>query len=137
MYIIKISPTNKVEKSWKEGDIKYNAKSQCFFIVDQLPLVKENETLYFNPKTQAFYTKDKELSNVEEALFYAKQIKKGCLDWFSNNDWKVNKHHLGEWADEDPRWQKYLAQREETRKQYDQSVADINKLQARLKELTS
>ena len=49
----------------------------------------------------------------------AKHLKKWALKWFSDNDWKVNKHVLGEWSDTDPRWLDYLAGREKARKVYD------------------
>lgn len=39
--------------------------------------------------------------------------------WFKANDWKVNKFVLGEWQEDDPRWQDYLNQRAEKRARQD------------------
>ena len=40
-------------------------------------------------------------------------------EWLRKNDWKVNKFVLGEWQEEDPRWQDYLTEREEKRARQD------------------
>lgn len=50
-----------------------------------------------------------------EILIELEQIK----NWFSANDWKVNKFVLGEWQEDDPRWQDYLTQRAEKRARQD------------------
>ena len=49
-----------------------------------------------------------------------------ALKWLADNDWKVNKHLLGEWADDDDRWLAYLAGREKARSDYDAAEAVLN-----------
>jgi hypothetical protein len=39
--------------------------------------------------------------------------------WLSQNDWKVNKVFLGEWAETDPRWVEYKEQRAIKRARFD------------------
>lgn len=119
MYIIKISSTQKVE--WIKEKVIYNPKSTHFFEVENYPDITENEVLYFNPKTLTFYTKDKDTSLKEESLYYAKKKKQEALVWLEQNDWKVNKHSLGEWTDEDSRWQFYLKGRKIMRDQIDEA----------------
>lgn len=43
-------------------------------------------------------------ANLQEEYF-------DIMGWLSQNDWKVNKVFLGEWADTDPRWVEYKEQR--------------------------
>jgi hypothetical protein len=42
------------------------------------------------------------------------------LQWLADNDWKVNKIVVGEWAKEDPRWIEYLNQRQIKRSRLEQ-----------------
>ena len=39
--------------------------------------------------------------------------------WLSQNDWKVNKVFLGEWAETDPRWVEYKKERKTKRERFD------------------
>ena len=43
-------------------------------------------------------------ANLQEEYF-------DIMGWLSQNDWKVNKVFLGEWAETDPRWVEYKEQR--------------------------
>lgn len=40
-------------------------------------------------------------------------------DWFSENDWKINKIVIGEWEESDSRWQEYLTERQNIRNEQD------------------
>lgn len=40
--------------------------------------------------------------------------------WFKDNDWKVNKLVIGEWANDDPRWLAYLQERQIKRARQDE-----------------
>lgn len=89
------------------------------------------EELYFNPDTREFYTQPKPVTNrpSEEELKArreAKAIKAQALQWLADNDWKVNKRMLGEWAEDDPRWQDYLAQRMLARAKIDNAESILN-----------
>ena len=44
------------------------------------------------------------------------------LQWFADNDWKVNKRALGEWAEDDERWIAYLKERQAHREAYDRAI---------------
>lgn len=105
------------------------------FEVDTLPVREAGKTLCFNPETMEFYSKDREpvdLEAVKERKAKAterkaaQEKKASTLKWLTDNDWKVNKHTLGEWADDDPRWVEYLAKREQARKDYDDANAVLN-----------
>ena len=60
---------------------------------------------------------------VNECKARAEAKKAWATKWLSDNDWKVNKRTLGEWAEDDPRWLAYLEGREKARKAYDDAVA--------------
>ena len=102
------------------------------FRVDSLEVHGTNETLHFNPETRSFYTKERKLPDLEASQIAsrraalrrtAKRKKEAVLKWLSENDWKVNKHLLGEWSDEDPRWLAYLETRKVKRAEYDEAEA--------------
>lgn len=42
------------------------------------------------------------------------------MNWLSENDWKVNKTFIGEWALDDQRWVDYLLERNIKRKRLDE-----------------
>lgn len=50
---------------------------------------------------------------MDKGLQRAKAIHEQAIikNWLKENDWKVNKITLGEWADTDPRWLEYKEQR--------------------------
>lgn len=95
------------------------------FKTNIVPEVKQGEVLFYNPDTGVFYTEKPEISEDknEKAKAEARRQKEVALKWLSDNDWKVNKHTLGEWADDDPRWLEYLAGREQARSEYDEAEA--------------
>lgn len=98
------------------------------FRVEALAVHGKNETLHFDPETRTFYTKER--AAVDEAKQQAltkrlalrrsaERAREAVLKWFADNDWKVNKHMLGEWSEEDPRWLAYLEERKTKRAEYD------------------
>ena len=98
------------------------------FRVDALAVHGKNETLHFDPETRTFYTKEKVLPSKEEQEVAvnraalkrsAERQIEAILAWFRANDWRVNKHTLGEWSDTDPRWLAYLEERRSKRAEYD------------------
>lgn len=48
--------------------------------------------------------------------------------WFKANDWIPNKLVTGEWDNNDPRWQGYLAERTNKREQQDRLNLRLNEL---------
>ncbi|MBQ9806380.1 MAG: hypothetical protein IJW49_07745 [Clostridia bacterium] len=102
------------------------------FRVAALEAHGKNEMLYFDPETRSFYTRECQAPDAEagraaakraDAQRAAKRTQEAVLRWLSENDWKVNKHTLGEWSDEDPRWLAYLEMRKSKRAEYDEAVA--------------
>ena len=95
------------------------------FKVDSIPEVNGNERLCFDAKTRAFYavpvTITEEQRKKSEAMANARKQKAAALQWLTDNDWKVNKHTLGEWADDDPRWLAYLSERTTQRVEYEKA----------------
>lgn len=90
------------------------------------------EELYFNPETREFYTQPKPVTpkpSEEElkARREAREAKATALQWLADNDWKVNKRMLGEWAETDERWLAYLADRATMRAKIDEADAVLNK----------
>ena len=91
------------------------------------PLAVAGEFLCFDPNTRAFYTEKIELTKEQRerirARATASRKREAALKWLSDNDWKVNKHTLGEWSDDDERWLAYLADREKVRAAIDDAEA--------------
>lgn len=105
------------------------------FKVESKPEAEAGKILCFKPETKTFYYKDR--PPVDEEAVKARQArlaerraaeakKSAALKWLSDNDWKVNKHTLGEWSDTDERWLAYLAGREQARKDYDEAEAVLH-----------
>ena len=123
MTVIKINEENKVVAILR-GAIAESAKvdNVTLFEVDSAPNFSNREELYFDPQNHTFSTVEiSEEVLKARAEAYAKMNQ--SLKWFADNDWKVNKHILGEWADDDERWLEYLAGREKARKTYDEAMA--------------
>ena len=102
------------------------------FCVDALAIHGKNETLHFNPETHTFYTQERKPVDAADREARVKRLalrksaerqRDSILKWFSDNDWKVNKHTLGEWSNEDPRWLAYLSERKTKREEYDAASA--------------
>lgn len=89
------------------------------FNVKTIPEVERGEVLCYNPETETFYTEKIELTKEQRerirARATASRKREAALKWLSDNDWKVNKHTLGEWSDDDERWLAYLADRAKVR----------------------
>ena len=67
------------------------------------------------------YTKPK---NVEQ-FYEIGQIK----DWLEQNDYKINKHALGEYSDTDTRWTTYLKERKEKLTKYNELELLLQKVE--------
>ncbi len=91
------------------------------------PLAVAGEFICFDPTTRAFYTEKIELTKEQRerirARATASRKREAALKWLSDNDWKVNKHTLGEWSDDDERWLAYLSDRAKVRAVIDDSDA--------------
>lgn len=109
--------------------------NQTFFAVANVPKEEKGKQLCFDPEAQVFYKKS--LPQVPESVRKARieraknineaEIKKeAALKWLADNDWKVNKVVIGEWAVEDPRWREYLAQRAQIRLAIDAADEILN-----------
>ena len=101
------------------------------FKTDSEPEVVAGDVLYYNPETAEFYTEKmpeptEEMRAKAQARAEAVKQRANALKWLADNDWKVNKHLLGEWADDDDRWLAYLAGREKARSDYDAAEAVLN-----------
>ncbi len=129
--VIELGYDNKVRRMYipKENeDVKVdNIKT---FEVETFPDVDENTALYFNPETKEFYTKPrrkvKPVSDEVKVRLEAQEQKANALKWLSDNDWKVNKRALGEWAEDDERWIAYLEGRAKARAAIDEADAVLN-----------
>ena len=105
------------------------------FKVADKPERVPGKVMCFNPETRAFYFKDLPPANLEALRARqaklaerkaAERKKAEALKWLADNDWKVNKRVLGEWAEDDERWIQYLAERKTIREQYDAAIAILN-----------
>ena len=113
------------------GLVAPKADNVTTFEVVEMPAREANKTIHFNPETKAFYiTERPAVSEEVKAARKAKAAerrekaakKAEALKWFSDNDWKVNKRVLGEWAETDERWIQYLEERRAMRAQYDEAI---------------
>ena len=111
------------------------ANDKTTFKVESIPKTEAGKILCFHPETETFYQKDR--APVDEEAVKARRARRAerraaehkkaaALKWLTDNDWKVNKHTLGEWSDTDERWLAYLAGRERARKDYDEAEAVLN-----------
>ena len=110
------------------------ADGMTCFQVEGIPEVSVGERLLFHPEEKRFYTVVRSPIDAEaveaareraKTRASAKKAMDRVLQWLAENDWKVNKHTLGEWADDDPRWLEYLEGREKARAEYDAAVAAL------------
>ena len=117
-----------------DGAIQGEADNKSTFHVDSKPEVEVGKVLCFNPETKTFYHKDRppvDEESVKERQAKlaerraAEQKKNAALKWLEENDWKINKHTLGEWGDTDERWIAYLDGRQKAREDYDEAVAAL------------
>ena len=100
------------------------------FRTDKEPTTANGEMLFFNPQTKTFYTEKVEVTEEQNeranTIANARLQKANALKWLSDNDWKVNKRMLGEWADDDERWIAYLDGRANARADIDEADAILN-----------
>ena len=93
-------------------------------------LAVAGEFLCFDPITRAFYIEKINLTREQKDRIreraFASRKREAALKWLSDNDWKVNKHTLGEWSDDDERWLAYLSNREKVRAAIDEAEAILN-----------
>jgi hypothetical protein len=92
--------------------------------------MKNDEVLYYNPETDTFHTEKVEYTEEQiakaKAIAEARAKKAKALAWLAENDWKVNKRMLGEWAEDDERWVTYIADRAKARAEIDEADAVLN-----------
>lgn len=126
--IIRINENKKVIACIYKPTENFVVDGVTSFVVPSIPEHERNTTLYFNPETAEFYTKAVDSAVIEErkAKAEAQQKKTNAMKWLSDNDWKVNKRTLGEWAEDDERWLAYLADRAKARADIDAAEAILN-----------
>ena len=111
------------------------ADNETTFEVETMPERESGKVLCYNPKKAEFYTTKPERKPIDEETLKARkaqakerkekaQKKAEALKWLADNDWKVNKRMLGEWAEDDERWLAYLEERKQMRAQYDEAIAE-------------
>lgn len=129
MIIIEITDKYRVCRAYpkKEGTEADNVKT---FEVESIPQIEENSTVYFNPNTKQFrqipIKEQKEIPENVRVRIEAQAKKDAALKWLADNDWKVNKRTLGEWAEDDERWLAYLEGRAKARADIDAADAVLN-----------
>lgn len=100
------------------------------FRAETVPSAERGEVLCFNPETKTFYTEKVEVTEEQKAKAKARadarRQKENALKWLADNDWKVNKRTLGEWAEDDERWLAYLADRAKARTAIDEAETILN-----------
>ena len=94
------------------------------------PIVGQGEYLCYDSVLNTFYTEKVEITEEQKATAKARAEarakKANALKWLADNDWKVNKRTLGEWAEDDERWTAYLADRAKVRAELDEAEAVLN-----------
>lgn len=129
--IFKINKQNRVVFACRDNKkAKLIADGESVFEVETIPEFDESKFLFYNPESQEFYTEYKPTPSADvlkrKKIEEAKTKKEKALKWLADNDWKVNKRTLGEWAETDDRWIEYLADREKARSDYDEAVSVLN-----------
>ena len=119
--IITIDSKNRVRRIHRKAPFPV-VNNKATFEVESVPTHEKGTILYFNPETKEFYTEP----NRSVEITSAKIKKAWAMKWLADNDWKVNKRTLGEWAEDDPRWLAYLEGREKARAAYDEAEAILN-----------
>lgn len=134
MYI-KINNENRVIMQIAEKFVEgLEADNETTFKVSFVPAVERGEVLYFNPYAQTFYSEKHEVTEEQKerakTMSEARAKKAKALKWLADNDWKVNKRMLGEWAEDDERWLAYLADRAKARAEIDEADAVFAQIEA-------
>lgn len=125
---IRINNNNRVTACIYKPTKNFEVDGVTTFEVESVPDREENTTLHFNPETKEFYTQEVDTAIVDERKARAEaQAKKAeAMKWLTDNDWKVNKRMLGEWAENDERWIAYLEGRAKARAAIDAADAILN-----------
>lgn len=123
--IIRIDKNKKVVACIYKPTENFKVDGLTTFEVESIPERKENTALHFDPETLEFYTQEIDNAVIEErkARAETQQKKTAALKWLTDNDWKVNKRMLGEWAEDDERWIDYLEGRAKARAAIDAADA--------------
>lgn len=109
------------------------ADNETTFAVETMPEREQGKVLCYNAETAEFYFTEREPINEEARKARQAKAKERrekaakkaeALKWLADNDWKVNKRMLGEWAEDDERWLAYLEERKQMRAQYDEAIAE-------------
>ena len=87
----------------KDGKGLYNLKSPS--TDKNLIAITESEFLELQPKERELTAEQKQQIAIQNEM-------NEILAWLNKNDFVINKHLLGEYADNDQRWLDYLAERE-------------------------
>lgn len=128
--IILVNKRNEAYAIGKDYEQFVTVDNERYFVVDNIPEVEGNKVLCFNPETKEFSTKERVIdkAKVEEyrKRTEAEKRKANALKWLADNDWKVNKRTLGEWAEDDERWLAYLEGRAKARAAIDSADAILN-----------
>ncbi len=127
--IIKIDKDQKVvAEIYGDAAKNFTKDGVTIFNVAGVPAREAGKTLHYDPEKKEFYTKEIDAAVIaaRQAKAEAQQKKAAAMKWLADNDWKVNKRTLGEWAEDDPRWLDYLAGREQARADYDAAEAVLN-----------
>lgn len=133
--IIRIDNKQAVVCSFPGTLTEEQQKDKYLFEVDSLAPNQPRRITCFNPEAHEFYYKDRPIIDPEVIKAHqeltqkrreAEAQKAYCLTWLADNDWKVNKRTLGEWAEDDERWITYLKERKSIRQQYDAAETVLN-----------
>ena len=96
----------------------------------EMPTFDTQMKCCFDPESGSFYSKEytaREIREMKEAIARmnekeeAKKKRADALAWLAENDWKINKHTLGEWTDTDERWIEYVETRAQKRAEIDEA----------------
>ena len=93
----------------------------------EITTTERDEYRCYDPVVNTCYTEKVEYTEEQiakaKAISEARAKKAKALAWLAENDWKVNKRMLGEWAEDDERWIAYLADRAKARAEIDEAEA--------------
>ena len=117
------------------GDFVEETEGVYTYEIAEQPKRDPAKKLCYDPESGTFYAKDyteREKKAMQEALvlFHAKEgarkRRTDALVWLAENDWKINKHILGEWSDTDERWIEYVETRAQKRAEIDEAEKILN-----------
>jgi hypothetical protein len=114
-------------------DNKISALYNEYFFDEQIEINLEEEDIqYLERNIAAAYYENKKIiyKNLDKIkLKESLQLQKETiLNWFLENDWKVNKVVIGEWEKTDERWLEYFNERQIKRTRLDQIEFELSML---------